>query len=161
MYNHTDFSHIEPKAQALSSMTSKFIKKADISPKRTKSYYKKKRKNSLVKPPIRPYNKSLEKKYKQSKAHPLPPKYKSSTTMNSAEKKRSVKAMLQQRTRDISVTKVTKRIFKQISECLTTIDQNGDYNRVLGKLIVIDKLCFTSFDETDVVTIFVKYLMVL
>jgi tetratricopeptide (TPR) repeat protein len=150
----------EAHQQPLHSLINEHLSKVDISPKRHKSYYKKKRKNSLIKPSIKPYNHSSEKINKSLRPHQLPPRYKSSTVIHSSEKQRSIRLIMHQKEREMKNGKITKKIFKQISEWLSMLEQDRDYNKILSKLIVIDKLWFTTFEETDVICVFVKYLMI-
>lgn len=116
LYNGIERIDTDAHQQPLRSLINDHLNKPDISPKRHKSNYKKKRKNSLIKPHIKPYNRSSEKLNKNLRAHQLPPRYKSSTVVHSSEKRKSIKSIMHQKEREISSGKVTKKIFKQISE---------------------------------------------
>lgn len=104
------------------------IKKVDISPNRSKRAYKKSRKPSINKPPILPYYRTQEKQRKAQKTNQLPPKYKRPSVARSNEK--NLSGLLRSKTRDLdNDDKVTRKIFKQIAECLEILNDTQNYNK--------------------------------
>lgn len=133
----------------LYTMLSHIRKKPTVSPKRTNSYYSRSKRCSLEKPEIAPYNKSAEKKCK-AKIVKLPPKH----ATRRAQNKENVKprpSPVENSRHEILEDKVNAKIFKQIDECLQILETNSKLSTCIDKLQVVEKLCLTAFDETDVI----------
>ena len=56
--------------------------------------------------------------------------------------------------------KLNSKIFKLIDESIKMIESGQNYNNWIDKLIIADKLCVTTYDENDVVSIFIKFLLI-
>lgn len=160
LYSRDSHSARQVNHTAITSLLQNQFNKPNISPKRNKSFYKKKTYTKASKPPLKPYwHRSLDKRNKAVKSSNLQASAKVNTVTNSTEKQR-IPSLIRSKTRDINMTKVNNKIFKSLSECLELVNHK-EYNKCISKLITIEKLCSTSFPETDVVCIFTKYLLIL
>jgi hypothetical protein len=150
LYSRDNHSARQVNNTAITSLLQNHFNKPNISPKRNKSFYKKKTYTKASKPPLKPYwHRSLDKRNNGAKSSHLHASAKVNTVTNSTEKQR-IPSLIRSKTRDIDMTKVNNKIFKSLSECLELINHK-EYNKCISKLITVEKLCFTSFPETDVV----------
>ncbi len=56
--------------------------------------------------------------------------------------------------------KVNSKIFKLIDEAQQMIESNQNFNNWIDKLLIADKLCLTAYEENDVISIFIKFLLI-
>lgn len=158
LYQHETLSSRNNYNPNDGSFMNGLLKRESISPKRIKSCYKKKKNSKLSKPMMKPYDyRSSFKTKNQRKYSKLPPKY--AKTMTNSSEKRKLSSIIRGKTREITSSKTNNKIFKTIEECLYLIEEEN-INKCINKLIGVEKLCYTSFGETDTISIFIKYLRI-
>lgn len=135
--------------------------KPSVSPKRNLTFYKKSQSlQKFVKPNVKPiHNRSADKRYKAQRER-LPPKYKPALNTETSDVKNTkiIKKVLNS---NVDMNKVNVKIYKGIDECQLLLDvKSPNFNTCLNKLITIDKLVSTEYAETDILSLYVKYLVI-